>query len=95
MGVVLEGGSSHPAFGALLEGGRRVIDPRRLSPVDRSYIADRGSRTTPSYTDGVTWRVLVHPVAISAEQIGRLRAIHDGNVRPVQPLARRDLVQPR
>ena len=76
---------------SLLGTGPVRLDPTALLPTDRSYVAYRGSLTTPPYSEGVHWHVLVHPVRLSAWQLARFRAIHHGNARAVQPLEGRDL----
>jgi carbonic anhydrase len=89
--VMLVTGQANPAVGALvaaLEGTEAsgTIDPASLLPDDRAYVAYEGSLTTPPYTEGVAWRVLIHPVELSAEQLAALEAVHHDNNRPVQPL---------
>ena len=91
VGVLLEAGDAHPGFEALLSGARALLDPATLLPAVHACIAYRGSLTTPPFDEGVTWRVLVQPITVSPDQLARLRAIHDGNARPVQPLGERDL----
>ena len=91
VGVLLEEGEAHAAFEALVSTERAVVDPAALLPADRAYVAYRGSLTTPPYSEGVTWRVLVQPITVSPDQLARLRALHDGNARPVQPLGERAL----
>jgi carbonic anhydrase len=52
-------------------------------------VAYDGSLTTPPFTEGVAWRVLVRSNTLSAAQLAALRAVHDGNARPVQPMGAR------
>ena len=91
VGVMLEEGEEHPALEALLTGDRPTLDPTDLLPDDHAYVAYQGSRTTPPYSEGVSWRVLVHPIRLSAGQLDRFRTVHHGNARPVQPLGDRAL----
>lgn len=90
VGVMLEKGAHDPTLEALLSGTEAQLDPAGLLPADRAYVAYRGSLTTPPYAEGVDWRVLVHPIHLSPEQLARFQAIHDGNAKPVQALDRRD-----
>jgi carbonic anhydrase len=87
-------GHQNPALGAFiaaLDGGDAPasIDLRSLVPRDRAHVAYEGSLTTPPYTEGVAWRVLVRPSTLSAAQLSSLRAVHDGNARPIQPMGDR------
>ena len=89
--VVFEVGPANPALDPLIAalGGTepaRKIDPAGLLPDDRSYVAYEGSLTTPPYTEGVRWRVLVNASTMSAVQLAALEAVHRGNIRPLQPL---------
>jgi len=62
------------------------IELAGLLPHDRAYVAYDGSLTTPPFTEGVAWRVLIRPSTLAADQLRALEAIHRGNNRPVQPL---------
>ncbi len=94
VGVTFVEGQENPALGAFIaaiddEDAPASIDLRSLVPGDLSHVAYEGSLTTPPYTEGVVWRVLVRPSTLSAEQSLALRAVHDGNARPVQPMGER------
>jgi carbonic anhydrase len=65
------------------------IDPSSLLPGDRRYVAYMGSLTTPPYTEGVAWHMLLQPVAISRPQIDAIAVGHHGNSRPPQPMGGR------
>ena len=87
-------GAANPAIGLLLDtlAGKdepRDIDLQALLPRDHAHVDYVGSLTTPPYTEGVLWRVLIRPCTISLEQLAALRAAHDGNARPVQPMGDR------
>ena len=92
--VLFVEGAANPAIERLvtaLDDGHAVndIDLRALLPRDRAHISYFGSLTTPPYTEGVVWRVLVRPSTISGEQLAALKAAHDDNARPVQPMGDR------
>lgn len=94
VGVVFIEGAENPALGSILDAvaGREhpaAIDLDRLVPRDRAHIRYEGSLTTPPYTEGVHWRELVRPSSLSAAQLEALRAVHDGNARPAQPMGER------
>ncbi len=92
--VLFVEGAANPVIGQLLDalggdGQAHDIDLQALLPGDRTHVDYEGSLTTPPYTEGVTWRVLVRPGTVSPAQLAALRAIHDGNARPVQPMGDR------
>ena len=94
VGVMFVEGRENRAIGAILEavvGGDRpeAFDLDALVPADRAYIAYDGSLTTPPYTEGVAWCVLVRANTISSTQLAALRAVHDGNAREIQPMNER------
>jgi carbonic anhydrase len=68
---------------------RRTIDPSRLLPSRQAYWAYDGSLTTPPYTEGVRWRLLLEPISVSATQLRALSAARPANNRPLQPLHER------
>ena len=95
VGVTFVEGHANPALGAFIaaladEDVPTTIDLRSLVPRDRAHVAYEGSLTTPPYTERVVWRVLVRPSTLSAGQLSALRAVHDGNTRPVQPMGDRN-----
>jgi carbonic anhydrase len=62
------------------------VDPTGLLPRDTSYYSYMGSLTAPPCTEGVTWFVLKTPVDVSAQQINAFAKLYPHNVRPLQPL---------
>jgi carbonic anhydrase len=95
--VWLVEGVANPAFDAIVgapsatasKADLGAFDATKLPPRDLAYVGYIGSLTVPPFTEGVAWRVLVRPVAISKHQLGALSARHDGNSRPLQPLGDR------
>ncbi len=67
------------------------LDLGEVLPVGRGIVRYLGSLTTPPCTGGVLWHVYTTPVAVSADEAASFTAVHDGNVRPVQPLRGREL----
>jgi carbonic anhydrase len=87
VGIFVEEGTRHEGLQRILDAEQDIgLDPGDLLPQDRRYYAYPGSLTTPPYPEGVSWRVLRQPIEASSEQVVGLRKIHDGNVRPLQPL---------
>jgi carbonic anhydrase len=93
--VLIEEGQSRPAVNMLwstlpdspkVERRTVILDPEKLLPKDRSYYTYRGSLTTPSCAETVTWYVLAQPILMESEQIERFRAIFAENYRPTQAL---------
>ena len=62
------------------------IDPAGLLPRDLAYYTYAGSVTAPPCTENVDWFVLKTPVEISTEQIDAFAALYPHDVRAVQPL---------
>lgn len=52
-----------------------------------------GSLTTPPCSEIVDWMVLQQPVRISDTALERLKELSNHDARPVQPLARRFVLQ--
>ena len=69
------------------------FNPGQLMPAEKGYYQYPGSLTVPPCTEGVRWFVLRQPVEVSAEQLGRFKAIFPRNNRPVQPLNDRVVVE--
>jgi carbonic anhydrase len=93
-GVMFIEGAENPALGSILDAvaGREHpagIDLDALVPRDRAHIRYVGSLTSPPYSEGVLWRVLVRPSTLSTAQLEALRAAHESNARPVQPMGER------
>ena len=90
-------GPANRAIGSIVdalagEDAPESLDLDGLLPVDRAYVAYEGSLTTPPYSEGVAWRVLVRANTLSADQLAALTAVHDGNARPVQPMNERSFL---
>lgn len=62
------------------------VDATGLLPADRGYYTFSGSLTTPPCSENVTWFVLKHPVAITAEEIEQFTKLYRHDARPTQPL---------
>jgi len=94
VGVWLVEGAHNPAFDPIVDTLPRAnteslpvtVDPSALLPADRRYVSYQGSLTTPPYSTGVTWHMLLQPITITAAQLAALRAPFHGNSRPIQPL---------
>jgi carbonic anhydrase len=71
------------------------VDPASLLPPDRAYYTYTGSITAPPCTEGVTWIVLKTPVEVSAEQVTAFAKLYPHDVRPVQPLNGRAVLESR
>jgi carbonic anhydrase len=94
--VFLTPGSPHAAIAQLwanlpADGEQERLVPQQsvnataLLPADRRYYRYYGSFTTPPCTEGVTWIVMKHPVAVAPEQIKHFQAaLGFANNRPVQ-----------
>ena len=73
-------------------GAGAEIDPNLLIPRDRTAYRYRGSLTTPPCSEGVTWTVFRQPITMAAENLDAIRALHNENSRPIQPLGRRKIL---
>ena len=92
--VLFVEGAANPVIGRLvaaLAGDETPadIDLEALLPRDRAFVSYDGSLTTPPYTEGVAWRILVRPSTLSSDQLAILRRAHDHNARPIQPMGER------
>jgi carbonic anhydrase len=63
-----------------------MINVANLLPADAGYYTFSGSLTTPPCSENVTWFVLKHPVAITAEEIEQFAKLYRHDARPTQPL---------
>lgn len=72
---------------------RAPLDPLTLLPDERSYFLYEGSLTEPPCTEGVLRLVMRHPLSASGDQVELLARLYPMNVRPLQPLAGRRLLQ--
>lgn len=99
VGLFIEEGEYNPEFDLMwdflpTEAGTdedifRSYNPVNLLPESKDYYKYTGSITTPPCVENVTWFILKEPIEMSAKQIAAFRAIHDHNVRPLQPLNNR------
>jgi carbonic anhydrase len=69
------------------------LDPSGMLPHDTGYFQYRGSVTAPPCTEGVQWFVMKGTVSISARQIAAFARLYPNDVRPVQPLNGRIVVE--
>ncbi len=95
--VLLELGKPNPTVQQIwdhmpeVKGGEEAIpgvpvNPAGLLPRNNAYYMYTGSITAPPCTEGVTWIVLKTPVEVSAEQIGAFSRLYPHDVRPLQPI---------
>lgn len=98
IGVFIEEGAANDALtpfwddlSAIEDAPVDSIDVDALLPDDKTYYTYDGSLTTPPCSEIVTWLVMQTPITMSAEQLDALRAVHDDNARPVQPLNDREV----
>ena len=100
VGITFVEGRANPGLEAIIAALDRddaptTLDLRTLVPADHAHVAYDGSLTTPPFTEGVAWRVLIRPNTLSATQLAALKAVHDGNARPVQPMGARTFLPGR
>ena len=69
-----------------------TLDWAALLPNDLMTYRYRGSLTTPPCTEGVNWLVLQTPVVLSDTQLAAFTAAYNGNARPIQDDADRDVM---
>ncbi len=69
------------------------LDPGQLLPTNRAYYSYLGSQTAPPCTEGVTWYVLKTPIEIAQRQIDAFAALYPHDVRPLQPLNGRKVLE--
>jgi carbonic anhydrase len=62
------------------------IDASGLLPSAHGYYTYAGSLTTPPCGENVTWYILRTPATISKEQAAAFARLYEHNVRPIQPL---------
>jgi carbonic anhydrase len=69
------------------------INPMDLLPANHSYYRFPGSLTDPICNEGVTWFLLKHPVEMSEAQIAQYKKYYHNDVRPLQPLDGRPVIE--
>ncbi|MEO8611152.1 MAG: carbonic anhydrase [Chloroflexota bacterium] len=69
------------------------IDASAFLPNSHLFYTYAGSLTTPPCSQGVRWLLLETPVTISDAQFEAFASLFEMNVRPVQPLNNRDLLE--
>jgi carbonic anhydrase len=106
LGVLLEPGAANPVIESLWahlprEAGTEQkfddvrIDASGLLPTSRGYYTFTGSLTTPPCSENVSWFVLKTPLAVSREQASAFGRIYEHNVRPIQPVHDRVVLESR
>jgi carbonic anhydrase len=70
-----------------------TINAVNLLPADTGYFTFSGSLTTPPCSENVTWFVLKHPEAITAEEIEQFAKLYRHDARPTQPLYDREVLE--
>ena len=70
-----------------------TVDLRALLPKSEGFFRYSGSLTTPPCSEGVRWYVMQEPVPASSQQLHRMREQLKENVRPVQPLNARRVLE--
>lgn len=67
----------------------RAVDARALLPASLGYYRYTGSLTAPPCTEGVEWLVMKQPLEVSKAQLARYGQRFADNMRGVQPLHQR------
>lgn len=70
-----------------------TFDPTGLLPATKGYYAYSGSLSWPPCTEGVEWRVMKDPVAITKAQMKAIGALLGRNARLLQPIYLRTVRQ--
>lgn len=70
-----------------------LVDPAQWLPAARGYYAYTGSLTAPPCTEGVRWLVMKQAIEISREQGEALARLVPVNMRDVQPLHGRRVLE--
>lgn len=82
-----------PLIPAQADGDRvhadRAVDASALLPASLGYYRYTGSLTAPPCTEGVEWLVMKQPLEVSKAQLARYRQRFGDNMRRVQPLHQR------
>lgn len=101
VGILLEGGGQNKLVDAMMgvapatEGKAKVPveDLHEILPDELDTYRYVGSLTTPPCSEVVDWNVLQTPVRISDSALARLTELSNNDARPVQPLARRFVLE--
>ncbi|WP_253186345.1 carbonic anhydrase [Nocardia brasiliensis] len=94
LGVLLQAGAGPSPLDQILAAAPAAgvpaaaagLDLRALLPADLDQFRYRGSLTTPPCSEGVSWTVLEHPVAVGSAGVDRYRMLFAHSNRPTQPL---------
>lgn len=70
-----------------------TVNVADLLPKSTGYYSFEGSLTTPPCSEQVSWFVLKHPVDMSDEQLTTFGKLYPHNVRPIQPLNGRTILE--
>jgi len=70
-----------------------TLNVKDLLPADLGYYTFAGSLTTPPCSEGVTWYVLKSQVSLSGDQVAAFTKLYPMNVRPIQPMNDRELLE--
>ncbi len=68
------------------------LNPSQFIPPRQTFYQYEGSLTHPPCLEGVQWFVFNTPLQLSQEQVMMLRAKYNSNIRPVQPLNNRKIL---
>lgn len=104
IGVFIEKGQANQTLQTLLDnlpdtvnkerGVRGItINPADLLPKDLGFYRYYGSLTTPPCSEIVTWTVLKNPIQASEEQLQKFSKVMGKNVRPVNTIGRRFILE--
>jgi len=69
------------------------VNASALLPAQRGYYRYTGSLTAEPCTEGVDWIVLKQPIELSSEQLARYKHIFPDNMRNVQPVNQRVVLE--
>ena len=72
-----------------------TVDPGRLLPETLGYYRYTGSISAPPCSEGVDWYVLKAPIEASPAQIAAFARLYPHDVRPLQPLNGREVLESR
>jgi carbonic anhydrase len=86
----IDAAAGHGAVGSSSFAG--TIDFAALLPASLNHFAYDGGLTTPPCSENVRWLVMEEAVQLSGGQLEKLRAVHSGNNRPVQPVNARKVL---